>query len=73
MASFSCLGLWVFVPLCSLSVTFTGQSSVNSGLIGLVENSTWDVANPVVVLNPSVRLRKISFSFWQNTMAERHS
>ena len=36
MASFSCLGLWVFVLLCSLSVTFTGQSSVNSGLIGLV-------------------------------------
>ena len=30
------LGLWVFVPLCSLSITFTGQSSVNSGLIGLV-------------------------------------
>jgi len=30
------LGLWIFVPLCSLSITVTGQSSVNSGLIGLV-------------------------------------
>jgi hypothetical protein len=36
MASFSCLGWWVFVPLCSLSVTFTGQSSVSSGSVGLL-------------------------------------
>jgi hypothetical protein len=34
MASFSCLGLSVFVPLCSLFVTFTGRSSVNRGLSG---------------------------------------
>jgi hypothetical protein len=34
MASFSCLGLSVFVPLYSLFVTFTGQSNASSGLIG---------------------------------------
>lgn len=34
MASFSCLALLDFVLLCSLFVTFTSLSSVNSGLAG---------------------------------------
>ncbi|KAB8885424.1 hypothetical protein FH972_026792 [Carpinus fangiana] len=44
MASFSCLGLSVFVPLCSLFVTFTGRSSVNSGLSWVVPSKAKEVS-----------------------------